>query len=84
MVRKKIIKDKTKSGKPRETSLCTILINKLKEYKEWQLQNKKVLGKEYFNSDYVLVRPDGKPYAVKWVNRIGISGKVSFPTHTLP
>ena len=43
-----IIKAKTKSGKPRETSLCTILINRLKEYKEWQLQNKKGIRKRLF------------------------------------
>ncbi len=64
-----IIKDRTKGGYERETSMCSLLISALKEYKEWQLHNKELLGNEYFDSDYVLVRADGKPYAPKWVSR---------------
>lgn len=63
-----IIRDKPKSGYERETSLCDILIDTLREYKEWQLKNKALLGKEYFDSDYVLVQSNGKPYSVKWIN----------------
>ncbi len=64
-----IIKDSTKAGYERETSMCSLLVNALKEYREWQLQNKALLGKEYYESDYVLVRADGKPYAPRWVSR---------------
>ncbi len=64
-----IIKDHTKNGGERETAMCGILINALKKYKEWQLKNKALLGKDYFDSDYMLVRADGKPYAPKWASR---------------
>lgn len=63
-----IIKDKTKSGDERETSMCSLLVSALNEYKSWQLHNKELLGSEYFDSDYVLVRADGKPYAPQWVS----------------
>ena len=64
-----IVKDSTKSGYERETSMCSLLVDALKEYKKWQLHNKELLGDEYYDSDYMLVRADGKPYAPKWVSR---------------
>lgn len=64
-----IIKDKPKGGEERETSMCSVLVKALKEYRNWQLHNKELLGKEYFDSDFVLVRADGKPYSPKWVSR---------------
>lgn len=63
-----IIKDTTKSGYSRETSMSEMLINTLREYKEWQLHNKEIFGEEYFDSDYVVVKANGKPYSVKWIN----------------
>lgn len=65
---KEIIRNTTKNGQTRETSLCDILINVLREYKEWQQHNKELMGKKYKDNDNVLVRSDGKPYSVKWIN----------------
>lgn len=64
-----IVKDTTKTGKDRETSVNTLLIETLKEYKAWQEHNAKILGDTYFKSDYVLVREDGQPYYPRWVSR---------------
>lgn len=63
-----IIRDTTKNGHTRETSVSAKLINVLSQYREWQENNKKLLGAEYQDNDYVLVRHDGKPYSVKWIN----------------
>ena len=64
-----VIRDSPKNGYSRETSLCGVLIKTLKEYREWQIHNKELLGAEYYNSDYVLVQENGRPYSVKWINR---------------
>ena len=63
-----IIKNSTKNGLTRKTSICNLLVDSLKDYKKWQLKNQVLLGKEYYDSDYVLVKANGKPYSVKWIN----------------
>ena len=46
-----------------------LLVETLKEYKAWQEHNAEILGSEYYESDYVLVREDGKPYYPRWISR---------------
>jgi len=65
-----IVKDTTKNGQTRTTSVSSILINALKEYQRWQVNNREMLGSEYYECDYVLVNEFGKPFAPKWVNRV--------------
>lgn len=63
-----VIRDSPKNGYSRETSLCDILVDTLREYKQWQLRNKELLGSEYQDSDYVLSKANGEPYSIKWIN----------------
>lgn len=63
-----IEKDAPKNGRERETSMCEMLITTLKEYREWQLHNREVLKEKYYDNDYVVVKSNGKPYSVKWIN----------------
>lgn len=64
-----IEKDTTKTDRDRETSMNDLLVETLKEYKAWQERNAEIWGSEYYESDYVLVRADGKPYYPRWVSR---------------
>lgn len=64
-----ITKDTTKTGRDRETSISDLLVKTLEEYKIWQEHNAEILGSEYYRSDNVLVREDGKPYYPRWASR---------------
>lgn len=66
---KEVVKHTTKSGRDRVTFLYDSLKTTLKKYKEHQETNKSILGSEYSNNDYVLVRENGVPYSSKWVSR---------------
>jgi len=63
-VRNEVIVDGVKTAKSRRTLLIPETVLKmLKEVKRRQEENKKALGDSYFDSDLVIVKDDGTPYA---------------------
>lgn len=62
-------KDTTKTERDRQTTMSDILVNTLKQYKQWQERNEKRLGEEYHKTDYVLVKENGEPYYPRWISR---------------
>lgn len=66
---KEVIKDTPKNGSSRSLVMPENVKEILLKYKTWQENNKKLLGSEYIENYYVLVRADGKEYAPKWLSR---------------
>ncbi len=65
-----VAKDKTKTaaGK-RKYALLPEIKEVLLNLKKEAQNNKKILGKEYQNTDYIFVWPDGKPYRPDYITR---------------
>jgi len=66
---KRIKKPKTPSSK-RKIGIDDTLVADLKKYKLWQNENKMRYGEGYYNSKYLIVRPDGKELSEYSVNKI--------------
>ena len=61
-------KDIPKSGRTRATSIPKVVVDCLEELKKSQEYYKSIQGIKYRDSDYVIVKPDGNNYSIKWIN----------------